>query len=256
MPPEGITTFNFQQLPQQHPQLQYHQVRQTLPSTTSASSVTRVSTPGPHINDISYINNTYGCEGVQPPGIEHRHHYDINQLNREHLRDFPRELLRRWGILCDTGAVTLVAPRNFADHVPLQPHYTQLALFTATNQPIHIYSYKNILLVCSNISFPVRFYICDVKAPLLGLRDIFDSGIILRINGKDCSTIEHHGETEPLYHHRSHLFIDAMAFDIDHKIHQHWVHYTQQHRFDSDRCILMNDIKEPLGEAERPQSLH
>ena len=37
----------------------------------------------------------------------------------------------------------------------LQPHYTQ---------PIHIYGYKDILLVCNNVSFPVRFYICDVKA--------------------------------------------------------------------------------------------
>ena len=49
-----------------------------------------------------------------------------------------------------------------------------------------------------------------------------------------------------------------MAFYIDHKIHQHWFHYIQQHGFDSDRCILMNDIDEhqDLGsEAERPQSL-
>ena len=67
---------------------------------------------------------------------------------------------------------------------------------------------------------------------MLGLHDIFDSEIILHINGKDCSTIEHRGETEPLYHHRSHPFIDAMAFDIDHKIHQHWAHYIQQHGFE------------------------
>ena len=223
MPPEGITTFNFQQVRQQHqqPQLEYQQVRQALPST-SASSVTRVSTPGPHIYDISSINNVYGCGGGQPPGIGgHRHHFDINQLNREHLRDLPRGSLRRWAILCDTGAVTSVAPRNFADHVPLQPHYTQLSLSTATNQPIHIYGYKDILLVCNNISFPVRFYICDVKAPLLGLHDIFDSGIVLHINGKDNSSVEHQGENEPLYHHRSHLVIDAMAFDIDHRVHHH-----------------------------------
>ena len=218
MPREGITTLNFQQLPQQQPQLQYQQIQQTLPSTTSASSVTKVSTPRPHIYDISSINNTYDCEGVQPPGIGHHHRYNINQLNRAYLRDLPQGLLRRWGLLCDTGAVTSVAPRNFADHVLLQPHYTQLALSTATNQPIHIYSYKD------NITFPVRLYICDVKAPLLGLHDIFDSGIILHINGKNCSTIKHHGQTDPLYHHQSHLFIDGMAFDIDHKVHQHWVH--------------------------------
>ena len=78
----------------------------------------------------------YSCGGAQPLGIGgHRHYFDINQLNREHLRDLPQGSLRRWAILCDTGAVTSVAPRNFADHVPLQPHYTQLSLSTATNQP-------------------------------------------------------------------------------------------------------------------------
>ena len=199
MPPEGMTTFNFQQLPpQQQLQIQDQQGRQALPSTTSASSTTGASTPGSHIYDISSINNTYDCEGDQPPSIgRHRHIFEINQLNREHLWDLPRGLLRRSGILCDTGAVTSVVPRNFADHAPLQPHYTQLALSTPTNQPTHIYGYKDILLVCNNISFPVRFYICDMKAPLLGLHDIFDSEIILHINGKDCSAIEHHGETEP-----------------------------------------------------------
>ena len=138
MPPEGIATFNFQQLPQQQeqqPQIQYHPVRQALPSTTSASSTTRVSTPGPHISDVSSINKAYICEGEQLPGIGRHHHiFDISQLNRKHLRHLPRGLLRRWEILCDTGAVTSIPPRNFADHVPLQPHYTQLAL---PQQPIN-----------------------------------------------------------------------------------------------------------------------
>ena len=47
MPPEGITTFNFQKLPQQQQQqqqqqqsrLQYQQVRHALPSTTSVSII-------------------------------------------------------------------------------------------------------------------------------------------------------------------------------------------------------------------------
>ena len=135
------------------------------------------------------------------------------------------------------------------NHTTLSLLFLQLPINQSTN---HIYGYKDNLACRATTSVSQsRLYICDVKAPLLGLHDIFDSGIILHINGKDCSTIEHHGETEPLYHHRSHLFIDAMAFDIDHKIHQHWVHYIQQHGFDSDRCILMNDIEDPLGEAEK-----
>ena len=123
MPPEGIATFNFQQSPQQQAhQAQYHQVRQALLSTTSAKS-TRMSTPSPTIYDIRAINNEDIREGEHPLGIGgHRRLFNVNQLKRKHLwvRDLPRGLLRRWGRLCDTGAVTSVAPRNFADHVPLQ----------------------------------------------------------------------------------------------------------------------------------------
>ena len=72
---------------------------------------------------------------------------------------------------------------------------------TATSQPMSIYGYKDILLTCVNNSFPGRFYICDIKAPLLKLHNIFDSEAILHINAKDCTTIEHHCETEPLYVH-------------------------------------------------------
>ena len=168
-PPEGITMFNFQQIPQQQqPQLQHQPVRQALPST-SASSVTRVSTPGPHIYDISSINNMSSCGGGQPPGIGGYHHYfDIKQLNREHLRDLPRGSLRRWAILCDTGAVTSVAPRNFADHVPLQPHYTQLSLSTATNQPIHIYGYKDILARLRQHQLPSSVLHMRRQSPVVG----------------------------------------------------------------------------------------
>ena len=129
MPPEGITTFNFQQVPQQQqPQLQYQQVRQALPST-SASSVTRVSTPGPHIYDISSTNNMYGCGGGQPPGIGgHRHYFDINQLKREHLRDLPRGSLRRWAI----------------------------------------YGYKDTLVVCNNISLPASVLQTRRQSPVVG----------------------------------------------------------------------------------------
>ena len=209
VPPEGITTFNFQQIPQQHqqPQLQYQQVRQALPST-SASSVTEC--PHQDLTSTTSVQSTTctAAGGGQPPGIGGHHYFDINQLNRKHLRDLPRGSLRRWAILCDTGAATSVAPRN-------------------------------------------------VKAPLLGLHDIFDSGIVLHINSKDSSSVEHQGENEPLYHRRSHLFIDATAFDIDHRVHHHWAQYIQQHGFYNDQHILTNS-DEPqhlAGEAQQAQTL-
>ena len=162
----NISTFSFRahQISPSHASLQRASLHSTSSSYHNNNNLSLSITPGPHIYDINSINNMYDCEGGQPSNIGgHRRYYDINQLNREHLRDLPRGLLRRWGILCDTDAVTSVAPRNFPDKVPLQPHYTQLSLTTATNQPIHIYGYKHILLICNNISFPVRLYICDVK---------------------------------------------------------------------------------------------
>ena len=126
-PPQNIATFNFQQ-PQQQLQ-QYQPLHQALPSTTSATSTTRLSTPGPTIYDIIAIDTGYSCEGDQPPDFWNSSRlFNINQLNRKDLRGAPRGLLRRWGILCDTRAAASVAPRNFADHVPLQPRYAQLAL--------------------------------------------------------------------------------------------------------------------------------
>ena len=83
------------------------------------------------------------CQGEEPLSIGTNRHLfsiNINHLNRKRLRDLPRGL-RRWGILRESGAVTSVAPRNLADHVPLQPHYTQLDLSTATYQPIHSFEF-------------------------------------------------------------------------------------------------------------------
>ena len=48
-----------------------------------------------------------------------------------------------------------------------------------------------------------------------------------------------------------------MAFDIDHRVHHHWVQYTQQHGFYNDQYILMNS-DEPqhlAGEAQQAQTL-
>ena len=120
--------------------------------------------------------------------------------------------------------------------------------------------YADILLICNNISFPVRFYICDVKAPLLGLHDIFDSGDHLALNGKDSSTIEYQGETEPLITTIgvTSSLMPWLSTSITRYINIGFIHYTQQHGFDNDRCILMNDIDEPQhlgGEAQQPQSL-
>ena len=160
----------------QQPQLQYQQVRQALPSTTSASSV--ICDKSVH-SKTSHPRRQFHQQHVQLRGRTTTRYrtsslLDINQLNREHLWDLPRGLLRRWEILCDTGVVTSVAPRNFAEHVPetvpLQPHYTQLALSTA--HPINPFTSMATKTSCSSainkVSFAVRLYICDVKGSTVG----------------------------------------------------------------------------------------
>ena len=79
----------------------------------------------------------------------------------------------------------------------------------------------------------------------------------MHINGKDNSSVEHQGQSEPLYHHRSHLFIDAMALDIDHRVHHHWVQYIQQHGFYGEQHILLSsdEPQHHAGEALPAQSL-
>ena len=109
------------------------------PLLPPASSTTRLNTPGPSIYDISAISPEDICEGCQLPGLGNSCRlFNVNQLNRERFRDLPRGVLRRWGILCDTGAITSVTPRNFADHVPLQPHTTHNS--HSLQQPINLFA--------------------------------------------------------------------------------------------------------------------
>ena len=147
-----------------------------------------------------------------------------------------------------------MAPRNFADHVTLKPPYTQLPF---PQLPIDQLSTSMATKTsCSSATTSASQSGSTSATPKLHYWGFMTSSTA----GSSCTSTARTAlpsnimETfEPLYHHRSHLFIDAMVFDIDHKIHQHWVHYIQQHGVDSDRCILMNDIEDHQhlgGEAE------
>ena len=57
--------------------------------------------------------------------------------------------------------------------------------------------------------------------------------------------------------HSNPWFFIAMAFNIDHRVHHHWVQYIQQQGFCNDQPILTNS-DEPqhlAGEAQQPQTL-
>ena len=147
----------------------------------SASSSRCINTPGPMVCDISYLE------------FEHI----IDHLDTASLEDIPPEWLKPHLILCDSGASTSVAPPSFAPHIHMQPFQNDITLRTATSQPINIVGYKDIHLISKGVEFDARFYITNVKRPLLGLADIISNDISLNIS-RDNSNIYHKGKTTEL----------------------------------------------------------
>ena len=76
----------------------------------------------------------------------------------------------------------------------MQPFQNDITLKTATSQPINIIGYKDIHLLSKEVEFDARFYITNVKRPLLGLADIISSNISLNIS-RDNSNIYSKGKT-------------------------------------------------------------
>ena len=160
IPPEHLRVHNLQ--------------RQSAPST---SSVQYVSTPGPVVHDItsaSSINN-----GIFLVDI------DINMVNKEHLEDL-RAYKQHWALLCITGAVSSVAPITFCPEVPLQHLDARVQLSTANGENIKMFGYKDVDIFIGGISMYVRFYICDVSTPILGVNDLVSNNVELNLrNFKD-----------------------------------------------------------------------
>ena len=131
------------------------------PGQAASTSTRYVDTLGPVVYDISLL--------------EYEH--IIDHLDMGLLQDIPTPWLKPCRILCDSGASTSVAPPSFAPHIDMQPFQHDITLKTATSQPIDIIGYKDIHLISKEVEFDARFYITNVKRPLLGLADIISSNI-------------------------------------------------------------------------------
>ena len=199
----------------------------------SASSSRCITTPGPVVYDISYLE------------FEHI----IDHLDSSSLEDLPPEWLKPHLILCDSGASTSVAPPSFAPHIDMQPFQNDITLRTATSQPIHIIGYKDIHLISKGVEFDARFYITNVKRPLLGLADIINSDISLNIS-KDNSNIYHKGRTTELILENNKLLLNAILVPTDKYILPQWVTLIQHNILNTD--LDQEDIN---IEARRPKSL-
>ena len=84
-------------------------------------------------------------------------------------------------ILVDTGAQLSVAPRSFAEHIPLSFSQEDLQLRGADGRSIHILGTREVELVTTGFSFTTLFAIADVEKPLLSLRSLLENNLSLQL---------------------------------------------------------------------------
>ena len=222
IPPEHLRVHNLQ--------------RQSAPST---SSIQYVSTPGPVVHDIpsaSSINNGIFLVDV-----------DINMVNKEHLEDL-RAYKQHWALLCDTGAVSSIAPITFCPEIQLQPLDARVQLSTANGDSIKMFGYKDVDIFIGGINMYVRFYICDVSAPILGVNDLVSNNVELNLRNFQDSYLQQHDQQAFLQYIGRHFYIPAIVTEAN-KINVVWQTIVQQEFFDDNThyCqlfgILASDIE-------------
>ena len=137
-------------------------------------------------------------------------------------------------------------------------YYIPFNLLTATSTPIKIYGTKTVLLVSGRLSFYVRFYITDVKQTLLGLQDILQGDIQLKLRDTNTSTIQKGDVEEPLLFHDKHFYVEALVLPQDHKLNYLWLHCLQSKLFRSTTTVYYTtgdgEEHEQAGEAQLPKS--
>ena len=119
---------------------------------------------------------------------------DINMVNREFLDGIPATCQRHWALLCDTGAVSSVAPITFVLEIKLQLLDARVQLSTANGDNIKMHGYKDVDIIIGGINMYVRFYICDVSAPILGVNDLVSNNVELNLSNFQDSYRQQHGQ--------------------------------------------------------------
>ena len=167
--------------------------------------------------------------------------------------------------MIDTGASASVTPPSFSSHVKLEEMdaTSSMKLQTATADPIHLYSFKDVYLIIVKIDLCVRFYISDVLHPMLGLNNIMTSGATLNISDPLSSMIIKNGKEELLQYLHRHLWAEAIVLPVDHNVNAAWIFYIQNKHFTDSNGLCLNDIEHPdnitdnleqTGEARAPVS--
>ena len=93
----------------------------------------------------------------------------------------------------------------------------------------------------------VRFYICDVAAPILGVNDLVSNNVELNLRNFQDSYLQQHGQEALLQYIGRHFYISAIVIEAN-KLNLVWQTVVQQEFFDANTHdsqlsgILASDI--------------
>ena len=119
-------------------------------------------------------------------------------------------------ILVDTGAQLSVAPRSFAEHIPLSFSQEDLQLRGADGRSIHILGTREVELVTTGFSFTTLFAIADVEKPLLSLRSLLENNLGLQLDSvKGHQLVNLEGEKIQLQQVGHQIFLSACPMELE-----------------------------------------
>ena len=74
---------------------------------------------------------------------------------------------------------------------------------------------KDVGIIIGNINMYVRFYICDVSAPRLGVNDLVNNNIELNLRSFNDSYLQQHGHQKLLQYISRHFYIPAILTEAN-----------------------------------------
>ena len=162
-------------------------------------------------------------------------------VNKEFLQEIPATCQQHWAFLCDTSAMSSVAPITFVPEIQLvNGNWRQ-------HQDAWLHCNNDIDIIIGNINMYVRFYICDASVPILGVNDLVNNSVELNLRNFNDSYLQQHGHQELLQHIGHHFYIPAILTEAN-KLNVVWQTSVQQAFLDANAHysqlsgILTSDI--------------
>ena len=91
----------------------------------------------------------------------------------------------------------------------------RVQLSTANGDNIKMHGYKEVDIIIGNIDMHVRFYVCDVSAPILGFNDLINNNVELNLRNVNDSYLQQHGHQELTQYIGGHFYIPAILTEAN-----------------------------------------